>query len=47
MNKINTKMISTKMKYWMQKDIVNESEEYLGIDKTIIENEPDDINEKN
>ena len=45
MNKINTKITSNKMEGWMQKNIVNESEEYLGIQKKINENEPDDINE--
>ena len=45
MNKINTKMISNNMKEWMQKNIVNESEEYLGIHKNINENETYGINE--
>ena len=45
MNKINTKMTLNKMKEWIQKNIVNESEEYVGMHKNINQNEPDDINE--
>ena len=45
MKKINTKMTQDNMKEWMQKNIVNESEEYSGIHKNINENEPYDINE--
>ena len=33
------------MKEWMQKNIVNEAEEYAGIQKNINENETDYINE--
>ena len=33
------------MKEWMQKNVVNELEEYVGIHKNINENEPNDINE--
>ena len=31
MNKIHTKMTSDKMKEWMQENIVNETEKYVGI----------------
>ena len=44
-NKINTKTTSNKMKEWIQKNILNESEEYVGIYKDINENKTDDINE--
>ena len=33
LNKIHTKMTSNKMKYWMQKNIVYEAEEYGDIHK--------------
>ena len=46
MEKINTKMISNKIKKWLQKNIVNEEEEYAGKHKNINENEKNDINEK-
>ena len=45
MNKIHTKMTQKKIKEWMQKNIVNEAEEYSGIHQNINKNEPDDINE--
>ena len=45
MNKIHTKMASNKMKEWVQKNIVNEAEEYAGMNNSINENEPDDTNE--
>ena len=44
MNKIHRKMTSNKIKEWMQKHVVNESEEYSGMHKNINEHEPDDIN---
>ena len=45
MKKVHSKMISNKMKEWVQKNIVNKAEEYAGINKNINEIEPDDINE--
>ena len=45
MSKINTNMTSKNMKEWIQKNIVDEPEEYAGMDKNINENEPYDINE--
>ena len=39
-------MTLNKMKDYMQKNILNETEEYAGIHKNINENEADDINDK-
>ena len=45
MNKIHTNLTSEKMKEWMQKNIVNEAEEYGGTNKNINDNKSDAINE--
>ena len=44
MKKIHTEMTYNNMKEWMQRDIINEAEEYAGMHKSINENEPYDMN---
>ena len=45
MNKIDTNMTFKNMKEQIQKNIVNEEEEYAGKHKNINQNEQNDINE--